>query len=122
MTAPVWSLAREAANIGFDPRTVTYGGQIKSGWTTALKGSGIGRPLSPHHCRHTWATHWYCVTPDPFRLREAGGWASISQVERYAKLAPAGMRDDIMAFWGLAALQSAAPHHLGMIARTMGEA
>jgi integrase len=68
-----------------------------------MRRAGIDRDLSPHSCRHSWATWKYCAEPDAFRLREAGGWASITQVERYAKLAPAGMRDDILAFWGLSA-------------------
>lgn len=53
---------------------------------------GIDR-LSPHDCRHYWATQW-AHKVDPFRLKEAGGWKSYSTVDRYveaSKIANEGM-------------------------------
>jgi len=82
-------------------RTVAYGGQIANGFASAMKRAGIARRLTPHHCRHTWATWHYCLSRDPMQLRDDGGWSSLSQVERYAKLAPIGMRDAVVAFWGV---------------------
>lgn len=49
--------------------------------------------LSPHDCRHYWATTW-ARKVDPFRLKEAGGWSSIATVDRYveaSKIANEGM-------------------------------
>ena len=49
--------------------------------------------LSPHDCRHFWATTW-ARKVDPFRLKEAGGWSSIATVDRYveaSKIANEGM-------------------------------
>ena len=85
-----------------DTKAGASGGQIKRAFATALKNAKIGRRLTPHHCRHTWATWHYLVHRDPFRLRDDGGWHSSMMVERYAKLAPLSMRAEAMAFWGLA--------------------
>lgn len=76
-----------------------HGGQIRSVFNTAVKAARIGRPLSPHHMRHTWATWHYCAHKDLVLLQEEGGWGDITMVRRYAKLAPDGMRTAIMAFW-----------------------
>ena len=42
--------------------------------------------LSAHDCRHYWATHW-AGKVDPFRLQEAGGWASLAMPRRYVQAA-----------------------------------
>lgn len=55
---------------------------------------GLGR-LSPHDCRHYWATYW-SEKVDLFTLKTAGGWASISTVDRYVssgEIANEGMTD-----------------------------
>lgn len=49
--------------------------------------------LSPHDCRHYWATYW-ANKVDLLRLQEAGGWASLEMPRRYverAKVANEGM-------------------------------
>lgn len=49
--------------------------------------------LSPHDCRHHWATYW-ANKVDLLRLQEAGGWASLEMPRRYverAKIANDGM-------------------------------
>lgn len=87
----------------------TGGGQIKRAFSTAVKNAKVGRHITPHICRHTWATWHDCVNRDPYRLRDDGGWHSAVMVERYAKLAPPSMRDEILAFWGLPATESVQP-------------
>lgn len=42
--------------------------------------------LSPHDCRHYWATSW-AGKVDLFRLQEAGGWNSLTMPRRYVKRA-----------------------------------
>ena len=74
------------------------GGQIKTGWAYALKRAKITREVTPHGCRHTWATWHYCMHRDLLLLRQDGGWRDTSQCERYAKLAPAGMAAEIEAW------------------------
>jgi integrase len=78
------------------------GGQIKTAWRSARAAAKLP-PMPPHVTRHTWATWWYALTPDPFKLMAEGGWSSVKLVERYAKIMPAGHEDAIRQFWGLAA-------------------
>jgi integrase len=79
-----------------------YGGQIKTGWSGALKRSGLNPELTPHDLRHTWATWHYAVHKDLLALKEAGGWSSVALVERYAHLMPAGHEHEIRQFLGTA--------------------
>lgn len=84
------------------------GGQIRTAWTTSLRRAGIDKPVTPHHARHTWASWHYCVHRDLLKLKEDGCWKTVSQVERYAKRVPDGLRDPIVAFWDSGCLLSAA--------------
>lgn len=43
--------------------------------------------LSPHDCRHYWATDAARNGTDPFRLQEAGGWSSLAMPRRYVEAA-----------------------------------
>ena len=43
--------------------------------------------LSPHDCRHFWATDAARNGTDPFRLQEAGGWSSLAMPRRYVEAA-----------------------------------
>ena len=89
-------------------RKIQGGGHIKTAWMTAYAGSGIKRPaprqgarscpVTPHTLRHTWASWHYAEHRDALLLRYAAGWSSVTLVERYAHLAPAGMATDIVAW------------------------
>lgn len=49
--------------------------------------------LSPHDCRHYWATYW-ADKVDVLRLQEAGGWSSLEMPRRYverSRIANVGM-------------------------------
>jgi integrase len=74
-------------------------------WQRRDRARGESRRFVPvfgvHVLRHTWASWWYALTPDPFALQRAGGWSSVTLVERYAHLMPAGHEDDIRRIWGL---------------------
>lgn len=51
--------------------------------------------LSPHDCRHYWATYW-AKKVDVLRLQEAGGWSSLEMPRRYierTKIANSGMTE-----------------------------
>jgi integrase len=51
-----------------------------------LLGERIGvNDLSPHDLRHTWATRAARGKSDPFALRDAGGWSSLSMPSRYVQ-------------------------------------
>lgn len=61
-------------------------------------GEAVGAPdLSPHDCRHSWATRAARKGTDPFSLQEAGGWNSLAMPRRYvedAKIANEGVKLD----------------------------
>lgn len=43
--------------------------------------------LSPHDCRHYWATQAAQAGTDPLALQEAGGWSSLNMPRRYVEAA-----------------------------------
>jgi integrase len=52
----------------------------------AILGERIGvGDLSPHDLRHSWATRAARGSSDPFALRDAGGWSSLSMPSRYVQ-------------------------------------
>lgn len=53
---------------------------------------GIER-LSPHDCRHFWATNAARNGTSPFRLQEAGGWNSLAMPRRYIEEATIANQD-----------------------------
>jgi integrase len=62
----------------FDMSTRTMAYHVKR------MGEAIGIDgLSPHDCRHYWATQAARTMGDPFRLQEAGGWNSLQMPRRY---------------------------------------
>lgn len=83
------------------------GGQIKTAWAGARKRAGLPEELTPHDCRHTWATWHYCIHKDLQRLRDEGGWASVAMVERYAKRMPDAYRREAMAWLAARPMPSA---------------
>jgi integrase len=75
-----------------------FGGQIKTAWAGAIKRAGLDHNLTPHDCRHTWASWHYALNKDLLALKQEGGWSSVALVERYAHLLPAGHEQDIRSF------------------------
>jgi integrase len=97
-------LAEDAPAVGHLVRTVerraatTLGGPIAAQGIRELvarlgRASGV-EGLSPHDCRHFWATQAARAGVDPLRLQEAGGWSSLTMPRRYvdaAAIANVGM-------------------------------
>ena len=53
-----------------------------------LLGLDVGAPgLSPHDCRHYWATSAAGAGTGVFNLRDAGGWSSVAMPARYVEAA-----------------------------------
>lgn len=75
------------------------GGHIKRAWAGALRRAGLS-DLTPHDLRHTWASWHYALHRDLLALKVAGGWSSVTLVERYAHLLPAGQEAAIAAVMG----------------------
>lgn len=77
-----------------------YGGQIASAWRGACRRSGI-IGATPHTLRHTWASWHYALHRDLMRLKADGDWSTVSQTERYTKLVPPSMAQEIRKFLGI---------------------
>jgi len=78
-----------------------YGDQIGTGFRAARRRAGLDPKLTPHCCRHAWASWHYALHKGLLRLKEDGGWSSVALVERYAHLMKEGHQDEIKSFWGL---------------------
>jgi integrase len=74
----------------YEGRDRGYGGQIKTAWRAAIRRAGLDPALTPHDCRHTWASWHYAIHKDLLALKQEGGWSGVTLVERYAHLMPAG--------------------------------
>jgi integrase len=74
-------------------------GGIEYALDIAIQRAGVKR-LTCHSLRHTWASWWYAANgKDLLGLKHAGGWATLSMVERYAHHDLVGHEDAIKAFW-----------------------
>jgi integrase len=62
------------------------GGQIALPFRRAVKAAALDPDhITPHVCRHSWATWFYAQTRDVLRLKDEGGWKS-GEWQRYTKL------------------------------------
>lgn len=79
---------REAYVFTFNGKPVK---SVKTAFGKALKRAGI-EDFRFHDLRHTWAS-WHVQKGTPLMvLKELGGWADISMVQRYAHLSPEHLR------------------------------
>lgn len=80
--------------------TLTHQGMTRFGIAQRVRqlGKTVGiENLSPHDCRHSWATRAAQNKTDAFSLRDAGGWSSMAMPGRYvdaAKIANEGIKLD----------------------------
>ena len=75
------------------------GGQIDKVFARAKDAAGIEKHVTPHTCRHTWATWFYAQTKDVRRMQDEGGWRS-GEWQRYTKIGTPGLgRDAQKAGW-----------------------
>lgn len=70
------------------------GGHIRNPFAFAVEHAGLPEAITPHVCRHTWATWHYAVNRDPLALKREGGWLS-NEYQRYVKAAPGGLAEAI---------------------------
>jgi len=104
---PVFRWETTPSRTGRATRINTYvdhgregGGQIKTAWKGAIRRAGLNPDLTPHDCRHTWASWHYAIHRDLIALKVEGGWSSVVLVERYAHLMPTGQEGAIRQFLG----------------------
>lgn len=64
------------------------GGQMQTSFNAARDAAGLGKDVTPHVLRHTWATWYYAQTRDFGGLMDLGGWAKADMANRYRKIAP----------------------------------
>jgi integrase len=76
---------------------VNEGGQIKTAFRGACARAKLGRDVTPHTLRHTWASWDYAVNRDLLRLMALGGWKTINMVQRYAHVDRAAMAGSLSA-------------------------
>lgn len=77
---------------------------IRSAWRTACRRAGL-RLRGVHDLRHAYASWHYALHRDLIALRDAGGWATVGQVERYAHLLAEGQEAAIRRVWGLTTME-----------------
>lgn len=86
-----WFASGDAPAIGQLLRGSRKGGKLAGGMSeravcerVRVLGEAVGLVgLSPHDCRHYWATRAASQGTDPFALRDAGGWSSLAMPGRY---------------------------------------
>lgn len=97
-----WNAACERAGLPGAWRHYHRTTPITTGRYAAARGDGVHRvyhaDITPHACRHTWASWHYAQHKDLLRLKHDGGWEEVSMVERYAHLVPDGMAAEITAW------------------------
>jgi integrase len=73
------------------------GGQFAGLFNKARDHAGLGPDVTPHVCRHTWATWFYAATGHNLAaLMSNGGWAKADMAMRYTKLAPADLAEQLV--------------------------
>lgn len=81
------------------------GGQISGAFDTACTTANLGKDVTPHVLRHTWATWYYAATQDFGGLLDLGGWQKSDMAQRYRKIAPADLAERLQIHgWDFAAL------------------
>jgi integrase len=82
------------------PITLTRarGGQMAAAFNAARDAAGLGRDVTPHVLRHTWATWFYAQTRDFGALIDLGGWDKADTANRYRKIAPDDLGQRLLDF------------------------
>lgn len=71
------------------------GGQIAEAFNQARDTAKLGPDVTPHVCRHTWATWFWAHNKDLVRLMALGGWETARIALDYTKLAPPSLAQDL---------------------------
>lgn len=106
------ALAAQAAGFRSD-EGLPYdeGAVLKSAWRTMCKRAGLGPDVTPYTLRHTFCTWHYALHKDLLMLRDEMCWSTVELAERYAKLGPPGLADEVRAFWDRRHIIDTRPWH-----------
>jgi integrase len=95
------------------PNPAIAGRQVNDAFKDIAKSAGIGRHVTLHVVRHSWASWHYAKHKDLKRLAADGAWDSVEMADRYSHLAPQGMVAEIDAFWGVGVVAGTASRRRG---------
>jgi integrase len=107
----------------FDGRKFTEkvgrGGQVRTAFACAVEnGGGDPKIITPHVCRHSWATWFYSQTKDTLRLKQEGGWLS-NEHQRYVKLGTPEIGEEAFAKgWDFSAVGEYRGNVVPLVAKT----
>ncbi|MBI2962729.1 MAG: site-specific integrase [Deltaproteobacteria bacterium] len=96
-TVPLTSVLREALarlkeTATSDVVFVGRGGRplrsIRNAFELAPEKAGLGKDVTPHILRHTFASRLAMAGVDLRTIQELGGWKTLALVERYSHLSP----------------------------------
>ena len=85
LPAPVWAaIANIPSNRKPEEQVFQYfeAGNVKQAWDSAVVRAGIAR-LTPHSCRHGFATTLLQAGKDPKTVATMGGWKDVATVMKY---------------------------------------
>ena len=91
---------RRADGSAWHPEPRISGGQLNRAFQDIAGKAGIGRRVSLHVIRHSWASWHYARHKNLKKLKEDGAWEVLEMADRYSHLAPDGMVPEILTFWG----------------------
>ena len=100
---------RDAGAVFLTPKGLPYklhtgsGGQAAATFNKARDAAGLDDLVTPHTCRHTWATWFHAVTKDFGALIDLGGWSKADTANIYRKVAPRDLAGRVIAHgWNFA--------------------
>jgi integrase len=81
------------------PDDTSAGRRFRTAFAGAVRRAGLEN-VTPHDCRHTWATWHYASNRDLGALQRLGGWKSVAMVMRYTHINVAELAHTIAALPG----------------------
>lgn len=84
---------------------------IRTTFATARKHAGLGKDVTPHVLRHTFASRLAMAGVDLRTIQELGGWSDLNMVKRYSHLSPSHKAEAVerLAAQAAAAAQNSPP-------------
>ncbi len=68
---------------------------VRTAFDTARERAGLGKDVTPHVLRHTFASRLVMAGVDLRTVQELGGWRNLAMVQRYAHLSPSHLAEAV---------------------------